>query len=38
MMDMKIDNGAIENMAPDTEFVRDFCAWIGPLQLGVVPV
>ena len=27
-----------ENMAPDTEFDRDFCAGIGPLQLGVVLV
>ena len=25
-------------MAPGTEFVRDFCAGIGPLQLGVVLV
>ena len=25
-----------ENMAPGTEFARDFCAGIGPLQLGVV--
>ena len=23
-------------MSPGTEFVRDFCAGIGPLQLGVV--
>ena len=23
-------------MAPDTEFALDFCAGIGPLQLGVV--
>ena len=28
----------MENMAPGTEFSRDFCAWIGPLQLGVVLV
>ena len=27
-----------ENMAPGTEFARDFCAGIGPLQLGVVLV
>ena len=27
-----------ENMAPRTEFTRDFCAGIGPLQLGVVLV
>ena len=27
-----------ENMAPDTEVARDFCAEIGPLQLGVVLV
>ena len=25
-------------MAPGTEFARDFCAGIGPLQLGVVLV
>ena len=25
-------------MAPGTEFANDFCAWIGPLQLGVVLV
>ena len=25
-------------MAPGTEFARDFCARIGPLQLGVVLV
>ena len=25
-------------MAPGTEFTRDFCAGIGPLQLGVVLV
>ena len=25
-------------MSPDTEFARDFCAGIGPLQLGVVLV
>ena len=25
-------------MAPSTEFARDFCAGIGPLQLGVVLV
>ena len=25
-------------MAPGTEFARDFCAAIGPLQLGVVLV
>ena len=25
-------------MTPDTEFARDFCAGIGPLQLGVVLV
>ena len=25
-----------ENTTPSTEFPRDFCAWIGPLQLGVV--
>ena len=25
-------------MAPDTEFARDFCARIGPLQLGVALV
>ena len=25
-------------MSPGTEFVRDFCAGIGPLQLGVVLV
>ena len=28
----------VENMAPGTEFARDFCAGIGPLQLGVVLV
>ena len=27
-----------ENMAPGTEFAGDFCAVIGPLQLGVVLV
>ena len=27
-----------ENTAPGTEFARDFCAGIGPLQLGVVLV
>ena len=25
-------------MSPGTEFARDFCAGIGPLQLGVVLV
>ena len=25
-------------MAPGSEFTRDFCAGIGPLQLGVVLV
>ena len=25
-------------MAPGSEFARDFCAGIGPLQLGVVVV
>ena len=25
-------------MAPGTEFARDFCAGVGPLQLGVVLV
>ena len=28
----------VENMAPGTEFARDLCAGIGPLQLGVVLV
>ena len=27
-----------ENMTPGTELPRDFCAGIGPLQLGVVLV
>ena len=27
-----------ENMTPSTELPRDFCAGIGPLQLGVVLV
>ena len=27
-----------ENMTPRTELLLDFCAWIGPLQLGVVLV
>ena len=27
-----------ENNTPSTELPRDFCAWIGPLQLGVVLV
>ena len=27
-----------ENMSPGTELARDFCAGIGPLQLGVVLV
>ena len=27
-----------ENATPSTEFPRDFCAGIGPLQLGVVLV
>ena len=27
-----------EDIAPDTEFTRYFCAGIGPLQLGVVLV
>ena len=27
-----------ENMTPGTELPHDFCAWIGPLQLGVVLV
>ena len=27
-----------ENIAPGNEFARDFCAGIGPLQLGVVLV
>ena len=28
----------VDNMAPGTEVARDFCAGIGPLQLGVVLV
>ena len=36
---MKIHLGIVwENTAPSTEFPRDFCAGIGPLQLGVVLV
>ena len=33
-----ISNISWENMAPGTEFARDFCAGIGPLQLGGVLV
>ena len=33
-----IPNITWENVAPGTEFARDFCAGIGPLQLGVVRV
>merc|ERR1711923_416921 len=33
-----ISNIRWENTAPGTEFARDFCAGIGPLQLGVVLV
>ena len=25
-------------MAPCTEFAHNFCAWIGPMQLGIVLV
>ena len=33
-----ISNIRLENMATGTEFARDFCAGIGPLQLGIVLV